>query len=179
MKIAILISLAAVAAWSQQLDLSSLDKLEARSKERSIIELDPEKLKMASGLLPPDASTKLAGMKAVHVRSYEFDKPGQVNSSDLDAVRSQLKGPKWSRLIDVREKDEATEVWFYSDNGQMGGMAILSVEPEELTVVNIIGALDLSSLGRIAGTLGIPDIQSNFGARGAKPAVAAPKKDEE
>jgi hypothetical protein len=171
-------SVAAVAAWGQQLDLSSLDKLESRAKERSIIDLDPEKMKMASGLLPEDANVKLAGMKAVHVRSYEFDRPGQVTSSDLDGVRSQLKGPNWSRIIDVKEKDEATEIWFYNEGGKMGGMAILSVEQDELTVVNIVGAVDIKSLGKL-GSLGIPNIESNFGGR-SKPAVPGPaKKDDD
>jgi hypothetical protein len=182
MRIAVLISLAAMAAWSQQLDQSSLDKLESRSKERSIIDLDPEKLRMASGLLPDDAAAKMAGMKAVHVRNYEFDKPGQVTPSDLDGVRSQLKGPSWSRLVDVKEKDESTEIWFHSENGKMGGLAILSVEKDELTVVNIIGPVDLKSLGML-GKLGIPDIQSNFGGPGQKNPPnnkpAAPKDEDE
>jgi hypothetical protein len=178
MKTAILMSLAAVAAWTQQLDLSSLDRLESRAKERSIIDLDPEKLKMASGLLPEQANAKLAGARAVHVRSYEFDRPGQVTASDLDGVRSQLKGPNWSRIVDVKEKDEATEIWFYSEGGKMGGMAILSVERDELTVVNIVGAIDLKSLGNL-GSLGIPNIQSNLGG-GSKPAPAPkPKQDED
>ena len=184
MKCVLLMGLAAVAVWSQQLDLSSLDRLESRSKERSIVDLDPEKLRMASGLLPEDASAKLAGMKAIQVRSYQFEKPGQISPADLDGVRSQLKGPKWSRLVDVKEKDEATEIWFFSENGQMGGMAILSVESEELTVVNIVGALDLKSLGKIAGSLGIPDIQSSFGGSSSKTPAASSKagtgtKDEE
>lgn len=165
-----MLAFAALAGWSQQLDLSSLDKLESRAQERSVVDLDGDKLRLGAGLLAGEGAPKevMAGMKGVFVRTYEFAKAGEFTQADLDGIRNQLKNPKWSRLVDVREKDESTEVWFYNDNGKMGGMAVLAAEAKELTVVNLVGSLDLASLARLSGTLGIPNIQSNLGGSGGK-----------
>jgi hypothetical protein len=38
------------------------------------------------------------------------------------------------------------------------GLAVLSAEPKELTVVNIVGPVDLEKLAKLEGNLGIPDL---------------------
>jgi hypothetical protein len=159
--------LMAACAWGQQLDLSTLDKLASKAKESSVVTLDPDKLKFASGFLSGDDAkgekTKnlIASLKGVYVRSFEFAATGAYTQADLDPVRQQLKGPGWSKIIDVKEKDETSEIYFYTA-GDKGGMAIISSEPTELTVVNIVGPVDLKSLAQIGGSFGVPNIRSGF-----------------
>ena len=38
------------------------------------------------------------------------------------------------------------------------GLAILAAEPKELTVVNIIGIIDIEKLSKLEGQFGIPDL---------------------
>ena len=150
---------AALSASGQHLDLSSLDGLTAKATEAQNVELDSEKLKLASGLLGQDAGGQaknlISGMQGVFVRAFEFDKPGQYARSDVDAVRTQLRGPNWKRIVDIKEKDETVELYFYSDNGKMGGMALIASEPRELTIVNIVGSLDMQALGKLMGSMGM------------------------
>lgn len=159
--------LMAACAWGQQIDLSTLDKLASKATESSIVTLDPDKLKFASGFLSGNDTkgekTKnlIASLKGVYVRSFEFEKPGAYTQADLEPVRKQLRSPGWSKIVDVKEKDETSEIYFYTA-GDKSGMAIIAAEQNELTVVNIIGPLDLNSLAQIGGSFGVPNIRSGF-----------------
>ena len=41
---------------------------------------------------------------------------------------------------------------------QISGLAVLSVEDKELTVVNIVGPVDLEKLSRLEGQFGVPEL---------------------
>jgi hypothetical protein len=39
-----------------------------------------------------------------------------------------------------------------------GGLAVIVAEPRSLTVVNVVGRIDLEKLGALAGQFGIPHL---------------------
>jgi hypothetical protein len=177
--------LLAGAAWGQQLDLSRLDGLSAKASESTNITLDADKLRMVSGFVEDKdkvAQGLLSTLKAIQVRAFEFDAAGAYSQSDLDGVRAQLKAPNWVRMIEVKEKDESAEIWFYSEGGKPGGLAVIAAEPKELAVVNLVGPIDLQTLGKLGGIMGIPNIRTGLLEQkkpvGSPKPDAAPKKDE-
>ena len=110
-------------------------------------------------------------LKAIHVRTFEFDKEGMYSEADLDTVRSLLKSPPWSRVIDAKERREHTQIFVRQDKGDKGeivGIVIISAEARELSIVSIDGAIDLSQLGRLGGNFGIPDNLPKTGGATAK-----------
>lgn len=150
-------------AWAQQLDLSRLDGLAAKAKESTNISLDSDKIRMLSGFVDENAARGvLTDLRGINVRSFEFDNSGAYSQSDLDSIRSQLKGPNWVRVVDVRGRDETAEVWFYSEGGKPGGLTVIAAEPRELAVVNVVGPINMSSLMRLAGMLGIPNLPGSL-----------------
>jgi hypothetical protein len=40
----------------------------------------------------------------------------------------------------------------------VGGLAVLHTDDKELTVVNIVGPVDLDKLAKLEGQLGVPDL---------------------
>jgi hypothetical protein len=99
-------------------------------------------------------------LSGVYVKSFQFDSEGVYSDADIDAIRRQLKLPAWTRLINIDSKRERelAEVYVWRQGEQTGGLAILVAEPRELTVVNIVGRIDLSKLGALQGLMGIPRI---------------------
>ena len=153
-------------AQGPQLKLNQLDPLAGRAKETVDVALDPATLRMAGGFLSgrKEAAAEkgglpdlVAGLKAVYVRSYSFEAEGAYSEKDVESVRSQLTAP-WTKLVSVRsQKDgESVDVYMWPENGQSGGMAVLVADPKELTVVNIIGRIDLAQLAAMGGKFGIP-----------------------
>ena len=97
------------------------------------------------------------------MKSFEFDAPGAYTESDIETIRKQVSGPGWSRVVSVREKQELTEIYFWRERDTNGGMVVISAEADELTVVNIVGRVDLASLGalgpmipKLPGAMGKP-----------------------
>ena len=91
----------------------------------------------------------LGGITGIYVKSFEFDAPNMYAQSDVEAIRKQVSGSGWSRVVSVRDKGELNEIYFWRDRDTTGGLAVISAEANELTVVNIVGRVDLASLGAL------------------------------
>lgn len=142
-----------------------LDKLAERATESVDVTLDQSTLQLASGFLskddPDEAQVKkmIGKLKGIYVRSFEFDKEGQYSMSDVQAVRTQLKGSNWARIVGVKSiKGENAEVYLLKNGDQIGGIVVLDAEPKELTIVHIDGSISPEELSRLGGHMGIPDL---------------------
>jgi hypothetical protein len=146
---------------------ASIDKLAAKASEVVDVTLDGDTLRLASKFLsgknPDEVKVKnlVSGLKGIYVRSFEFDKEGEYSPDELDAIRSQLRGPGWSRLVGVISKKghENCEVFIKVEGDKAGGLVILAAEPKELTVVNIVGSINLDDLSELGGHFGIPEVE--------------------
>jgi hypothetical protein len=152
---------ALIPAFAQQhFDFKSLDKLGANATESTNVTLEGDTLKLATSFLGGDQGPfrKLTG---VYVRSFEFARPGQYKEADLAPLRAYLKSLKWAKIVDVKGTEETSEVYLQPlSNGQLGGLAVVSAESKEVTVVFISGVFNMSDLGKL-DSLGIPDLQLN------------------
>src|ERR1700684_131974 len=109
----------ACAAPSPRLVLPEFTALAQQATESVTITLDAALLAMAGRFLnsddPQDAATKeiLKGLQGIYVRSYTFDKDSAYQQSDIDAVRNQLAGPGWNRLVETRSRKTHADVDIY------------------------------------------------------------------
>jgi len=148
------------------LRLPNFDAIADKAVQRVDITLDTSLLGLAAGFLdsskPDDAATKevLSGLKGVYVRSYKFDRDFVYPEADVDAVRKQLSGPGWQRLVGVRNSPDHSnvDIFICVDQGRASGLAIIASQPREFTIVNIVGAIDLRKLHQLQGKLGVPQI---------------------
>jgi len=171
-----------VPAYGQDahLQLNNLEKLSKKAAEVVDVQLDGSMLKMASKFLSEDEDADAAevkelvkDLKGVYVKSFEFDKEGEYSEDDLDSVRAQLKGPGWSRMVSVvsKREHENTEVYMMAmgSGASIQGLAIIAAEPKELTVVNILGPIDLDKLSALEGHMGVPKLGLDKGGTPRKP----------
>ena len=101
----------------------------------------------------------LGGVKEIHVRHYEFDKAGSYSDQDLEPLRKQVsEGAGWSRILNVKEKDENTEIFVLTQGGKIGSCLILSAEAKELSVVHIMGTLTLAQMKELADSDALHDL---------------------
>jgi hypothetical protein len=150
-----------------RLRLDSLEKLAPKASEVVNIEIDGILIKFAGSILSDEDADEravkelVAGLKGVYVRSYEFKSEGQFAEADVAAVREQLRAPGWSRVMDVKSRGldfGDGEVYLATAGGRVEGFALLVVGPREVTVVNIVGALDLAKLRQLGDDLDLPHI---------------------
>ena len=160
---------APVLAWgaaNPRLVLPEFSALAHKATESVTITLDASLLALAGRFLdagdPQDAAAKevLKGLQGIYVRSYTFDEDAAYRQSDIDAVRSQLSAPGWSRLVETRSRKTRANVDIYVlvANNQAIGLALIASEPRQFTIVNIVGAIDLDKLHKLEGQFGIPKL---------------------
>jgi len=155
-----------VQAQDAHLQLSSLDHLAGKANQTVDVNVDERLMKAAAKLLSDkDADERgvkqlVEGLKGIYVKSFEFDNAGEYTTADLETIRTQVRGPGWTRLVNVTSKKEGNvEVYLLFNAEQVGGLAVLYTEEKELTVVNIVGPVDLDKLAKLEGQLGVPDLE--------------------
>jgi hypothetical protein len=145
----------AALAQGPKLQLDHLNKLADRSKETVDVTVDAAMLKETAGFLAgKGADTEkvqhvLEGITGIYVKSFQFGVPDAYTEADIEAVRKQVSGTGWSRVIGVRGKRDLTEIYFWKERDTNGGLVVIAAQPNELTVVNIVGRVDLASLAAL------------------------------
>lgn len=133
----------------------------ARSSGAADVALGPFALWVTSGLMPGDdpeaAQVKriLNGLKWVRVRSYKLTPDSAFPEAQIAALRQQLSGPGWSRIVQTHDQRQGqdVEVYLAQDQHAVRGLAVLSRSPQEVTVVNVVGTIDprdIKQLGEMA-----------------------------
>src|SRR3954464_13052459 len=134
-------SRAALAGPAQDLTIPiNIEKLSAKALESVNVTVDGPLLQLASQFLsskdPEQKQVKelIGGLKGVYVRSVEFAETGQYSESDIEALRSQLKAPVWSKMVTVRSKADGdnVDVFFKMDKEKIAGLVVIAAEAKEL-----------------------------------------------
>jgi hypothetical protein len=147
--------------------ISGLEKLAAKASEVVDVNLDAPMLKLAARFMDNDDKDNaqlqqmLQKLKGIYVRNYQFDKEGEYSETDVEAIRSQLRSPAWSKIVSVRSKKEGenAEVYLLGSESNVQGLVIISADPKELTVVNLVGPIDLDKLSELGGHMGVPKLK--------------------
>ena len=150
-------------AQSAKLQMDQLDALANKASETVDVKLDEHLMQTTAKFFsdPDDAEIKevLKGVKGIYVKRFEFEKEGEYSEADLESIRSQLRNPGWTRIVSVGSKKEISiEVYLLQNGDQIGGMAVLATGSREMTVVNIIGPVDLDKLTKLEGSFGVPPV---------------------
>ncbi|MFL6212138.1 MAG: DUF4252 domain-containing protein [Pyrinomonadaceae bacterium] len=170
--------------YPAQLQIDSLEPLAAKANQIVDVNL-PESLLKIIPITVFDKSTDpdvkqlkdiVAGLKGVYVKNFEFINEGEYTQADIAPIRAQLKAPGWARFVNVINKRDGRNIEVYLMTAPQGarveGLAILAAEPKALTVVNIVGIIDIEKLSKLEGQFGIPDLDIEE----AKPDEKKPEK---
>ena len=160
----VLLLLAPGAGWAQsgRIQIDIPDSLAARASESVDVNLDGALLRLAAKFLSDnDADERqvrdiVRQLDGIYVRSYEFEDDGQYDRSIVARLRLQL-GSDWKRIVTVQSKTrDNVEIYVRPRGETIAGLVIFSAEPRELTIVNIVGSIDLDKLASLEGQFGIP-----------------------
>jgi len=154
-----------VKAQDSRIQMSSLDHLAAKASQTIDVNIDERLMHLAAKVFDDKDEDErqvkklINGLKGVYVKSFEFETEGQYTAADIETIRTQLRAPGWTRLVNVTsKKDGMLEVYLLFNGDMVGGMAVLHTDDKELTVVNIVGPVDVDKLAKLEGQLGIPDL---------------------
>jgi hypothetical protein len=168
--LAVLVALGAAAtavAQNPKIETSRLEALAAKASETVDVNLDERLMQLTAKFFAGKGDEDAAkikelinGLKGIYVKSFEFEDEGQFTDADLEGIRSQLRNPAWSKVLDVTSKKDggSVQVYLMQSGSEISGLALLAIEAKEITVVNIVGPVDLEKLSQLEGTFNIPEI---------------------
>jgi hypothetical protein len=157
----------ATAARGQDVKIpANIEKLATKAVETVNVTVDGALLQLAGKFLSstdPDQKkikTLIGNLKGIYVRSFEFANEGEYSTADVDSLRSQMRSPEWSKMVTVSSKKggDNVDVFFKMVKDKIAGLVVIAAEPRELTVVNIVGPIDLDQLSSLGGQFGIPKV---------------------
>ena len=151
-------------AQGAKLQLDQLDILANKASETVDVKLDEHLMqttaKIFQGKDTDNAEIRdlLKNVKGIYVKSFSFEKENEYSPAEVDSVMSQLRGGSWSKIVGVRSKKDGdnVEVYLMTIGDEIGGLAVVSLEPKEFTVVNIVGPINLDKLTQLEGSFGVP-----------------------
>jgi hypothetical protein len=157
----------ASAARAQDVKIpANIEKLGARAVEAINVTVDGVLLQLAGKFLSstdPDQKqikTLISNLKGIYVRSFKFANDGEYSSADVESVRSQMRAPEWARMVNVTSRTgDNVDVFFKMEKDRIAGLVVIAAQPRELTVVNIVGPIDLDQLSSLGGQFGIPKVE--------------------
>jgi hypothetical protein len=168
-----------VLAQDGRLKLPDFSALAARASEHTDISLNGDQLSLASHIGDDknrdiaQAHKLVAGLKNLEIHTYEFSADDAYSASDVEMVRRQLQSPEWKRLVQTHSAKEREDVDIYvsMDGQRPNGLALIVAEPRELTIINLVGTIDLKDLAKLGGQMGIPKQVAAVADSGTKTAA--------
>lgn len=154
------------AVWAQngRIAIEIPQSLAAKATESVDVNLDGAMLRLAAKFLSDDDADErgtrelVRKLDGIYVRSYEFDADDAYDRSIIGKLRTQL-GPEWKRIVTVQSRtSDNVEIYVLPRGENIAGLVVLSAEPRELTIVNIVGPIDLDKLASLEGQFGIPKV---------------------
>ena len=161
----VIITVQVARAQTSRLQLNTLDHLAAKATETVDVNIDERLIQSAVKIFsqedPDEREIKelISSLKGIYVKSFEFENEGAYSETDLQPIKIQLQDPAWSKVVNVASKKEGNiEVYLRMINDQITSLAVLSAKAKELTVVNLVGPVDLKKLTKLEGRFNIPEL---------------------
>jgi hypothetical protein len=140
-----------------QLRLPPFPELQQKATESVDIDIGSLGLKLASAFVDDDDShgvhvkKLLRGLKSVRIRSYEFSSDVVLPDAEIGQLRRQLSAPGWSPLVHTHDRDsnEDVDIYLCHDEHAARELAIIASSSRELTIVDIVGAVELNQVGEL------------------------------
>jgi hypothetical protein len=159
-----------------KLHFERLNGLEARARDVVEVNVDGKLLELAKRVTTKvnDADAKkvaqaISGLKGIYVRVYSFEKENEYNVADVDALRSELTGPGWEKLANVRSKRNNQKVDIYTmfTGDKMDGVGVVISDSKTVAVVNVIGMIDIEMLIELSqkGNWNLPKMDVDLGTQ--------------
>ncbi len=126
--------------------------------------LEEPLLKMVAGMTDDDeegVGNMLAALKLVKVQEFmvgenDLEKAGKI----IESMDSDLLNQKWTRIVKSRNKNSTANVYVKpTSEGGYAGLVIIALDGKgKASFVNIVGKIDLESVGKLSKQFNLPKV---------------------
>lgn len=155
-------------AQNARIQFERLSGLETKARDVVEVNIEGKILDLAKRVLArmndQDArkvSQAINGLQAIYVRAYTFEKEGEYDMNDINAIRNELSAPGWEKLANVRSRrnNQKLDVFTMFTGKDISGVAVVLSESKSVAVINVIGPIDIDLLTELSGRMNIPKFE--------------------
>jgi hypothetical protein len=110
----------------------------------------------------PALSKLLSKLLLIKVNTFSIDSEISPElKQKIATIESSLLKQNWEKVVRVKERDELANVYLKMDNERVIGLVVMAVEEgDEAVFVNIVGEIDMDSIGKLGRKFDIPKLDS-------------------
>ncbi|MBL1212254.1 MAG: DUF4252 domain-containing protein [Ignavibacteriae bacterium] len=106
-----------------------------------------------------DLSKLIGGLKLIRVNAFEVNTKNESELFDkVKSVDKDLMGEGWDRIVKSRSKSESAYVYIKTDGtDNIYGLVVMAIDGSgEAVFVNIVGDINLETIGKLGAKFDIP-----------------------
>ncbi len=111
----------------------------------------------------PEMTELLNGLKLIKVNAYEVTDENESDILDrMETIDKKLMGTSWQRIVRTIGEDETVYVYVRTgDSDKFTGLVVLALDkPGEAAFVNIVGDINLTTIGKLTKQFNIPALHN-------------------
>jgi hypothetical protein len=145
------------------IDFGDLTKFEKSTGVTEVI-LDEDLLSILAEISTeedPNVMEILNGLKLVKANVFEVSEQNQAEiEAKVNNIDSKLMSSDWKRIVRTRSDNEIANVYIKRNNNkEIVGLVVTTLEKnDEAAFVNIVGKIDLATIGRLGKQFSIPHL---------------------
>ena len=150
-------------SYKGYIDFGNLEEFETGEEVTEVL-IEEHLIKMVAKLATkeePELSSVLDGIKLIKVHTFEVS---QNNASELSnrisEIDKALMNKGWDRIVRTKSKEEVTNVYILTNSEEkVEGLVVAGFEKDgDATFVNIVGDINLETIGELSNKFDIPSI---------------------
>ena len=147
------------------IDFGNLEQFETGEEVTEVL-IEEHLIRMVAKLATneePELSSVLDGIKLIKVHTFEVsEKNSSELSSKVKEIDKTLMNDGWDRIVRTKSKHEVTNVYILTNNEEkIEGLVVAGFENDgDATFVNIVGDINLETIGELSSKFDIPSIGS-------------------
>ena len=151
----------------------------AKGREFVEVNLHAPLIKLAARFVDkdePEVAELLRGLKHVRVNVVGFDETNKRETTDrVDAIRSELEGQGWVKLVTVKEAEQAADVGVYvkmREDESIDGVVVTVIDrsDDKAVFVNVVGNITPEQISALGEGLNIEPL-AKLSLKGRKKSV--------
>ena len=115
-----------------------------------------------------DLSKLIGGLKLIRVNAFEVNTKNESELFDkVKSVDKDLMGEGWDRIVKSRSKSESAYVYIKTDRSDnIYGLVVMAIDGSgEAVFVNIVGDINLETIGKLGAKFDIPALDQINGKK--------------
>lgn len=150
-------------SYKGYIDFGNLEEFETGEEVTEVL-IEEHLIKMVAKLATkeePELSSVLDGIKLIKVHTFEVS---QNNASELSnrisKIDKALMNKGWDRIVRTKSKEQVTNVYILTNSEEkVEGLVVAGFEKDgDATFVNIVGDINLETIGELSSKFDIPSI---------------------